>query len=84
MQAFKKLGITMLISLLVACGGSESQTSAPSDDSGSVVTKTKTSSATGASAHNIQNMQKVMKDARGVEAMLQQSQNKRQEEMNKY
>ena len=84
MQAFKKFGIAILVSLLMACGGSEQQAAAQSDAGASVATQTKSSSATGASAHNIQNMQKVMGDARGVEAMLQQSQNKRQEEMNKY
>ena len=84
MQAFKKLGIAMLISLLMACGNSEPQSTTESDDSVSVATQEKTSNTTGYNAHNIQNMQKVMGDARGVEALLQQSQNKRQEEMNKY
>ena len=84
MQAFKKLGIAMLISLLMACGNSEPQTPAQPDGSANAPMQEKTSSSTGYNAHNIQNMQKVMKDARGVEAMLQQSQNKRQEEMNKY
>jgi len=83
MQLFKKTCVTLLASFLMACGDTEPQTSAlvHTGDATAAVTQPKT---TGSNVHNIKNMQKVMEDARGIEAMLQKSHEQRQEELNKY
>ena len=69
--------IAAIVSLLFACGGTDepaTSTAAPASPD----------KAEKSSPHSIGGMKKIMDDAKGVETMLQQNQDRRQKEMDSY